>query len=260
KRSTAISYDNRAYDFAMRMWLPDDIGAKKRDKYIAERVFADRDIKGIRKFIFGPLEAIAEHVEVVAVGNSEYLESQIVRIGGEDVLNLGYVYGQQGGILLNKLLREIAAKGGGEVDVYFFGRVGMLEGKVNGLVRPVGIIDQSMIESGTVIPMNNRLGERGLIYNVHSVLDETREELEYAKLQGCVCVEMEELYIVLSVIANASNYPNLNINNNFLGFGSDEPLPAEESESNEGKTLADEPDCSEGKMEAARIVVEDIER
>ena len=179
-------------------------------RYEDRRVFAGDDIKDITTIIFGTPSAVrkairengkdaknandAKGAKVVAYGNSEYLEAQILEVNNQRVLNIGYVFADQAGIIIEKILREynsLACKAPQkdkafshnleqftstinqssaqeceqhpqhplEINMYMFGRVGGLSDNAqrHQLVYPVGIIDWIDLNEGKVLeyPMHN---------------------------------------------------------------------------------------------------------
>jgi hypothetical protein len=258
-RKAYIAYDNFAYDFVAGLFVP-----PPRERYLDRKIFPSGDsVKDITKVIFGPTEAVAKQAKVVERGNSEYLDSQILEIEGERVLNIGYVYADQAGIVIDKILREYEAvarskKNPLTIDLYMFGRVGGLEDslKRHDLVFPTGIIDDIDLREGRAFeyPMHNVLAPdngKQLNYNVTTVIDETYEQLEGAKKQGCICVEMETRESVESVNRARRRYDrSLDINFGFVGYVSDLPL--------QGDTLADEMDSDKGEQEAVHEILKNI--
>jgi hypothetical protein len=243
-RRTSANYDNFSYDFTKTLFGKGLLGGRARE---------------VRKVIFGPLKAVAEQVPVIERAENEYLDAQIVRVGAEQALNLGYVYADQAGILLDKLLVEydsIAKKEGTplELGVYMFGRVGGLgeRMRINDLVRPTGIIDDIDLRAGRafVYPMHNVLADLGspsLVLNVASPLDETTEQLEGAKDCGCSCVEMESRESVEAINKARRRYRDLAIDFGFVGYVSDLPL--------QGSTLADELPDAKGARDAVALIL-----
>ena len=90
-RRTNIQYDNFAYDFV-------------------KRLFEQGVMEGIDDIVIGPLEEVAKQTRVVDIHKNEYLDAQAVVIGERKLLNIGYVYADQAGIILDKMLREYEAR------------------------------------------------------------------------------------------------------------------------------------------------------
>jgi hypothetical protein len=256
------AYDNNAYDFVVGMFVPDG-------SYEDRRVFKNNDIKDITKIIFGSTNAVAknQNVKVIETGSSEYLDAQIVEIDGERVLNLGYVYGDQAGILLDKILREyeglyedkVQMTGlKQDIDVYMFGRVGGLEDDVkrHDLICPVGIIEHVDMNEGRNLmhPIHNVLASMpgvrvGYNYNVYNVIEEAVDELLLANKNGCICVEMETSGAFKSMDgANGRYCETLNIPGGFVGNVSDRPL--------HGDTIEKELDSDKGEQRAVQVIVD----
>jgi hypothetical protein len=275
-RETNINYDNFAYDFTVGLFVPD----KKHEE---KRIFSTQDVGSIDTIIFGSTKAVAKQAEVIERGNSEYLDSQIVRINGKSVLNIGYIYSDQAGRLLDNILREydaLAKKQGKDrpVNIFMFGEVGGLMNGLsrNQLVYPTGIIDEKDLSESDLphrgefmYPMHNILADEllndherkqgtpsGLNLNINtSILDETVESLSLAVEKGAICTDMELLEMVGSInkagtryLASASptDMPGLNIRFGFVGYISDLPLA--------GDTRAKELDDDSGEREAVRAI------
>jgi hypothetical protein len=258
ERRTLQQYENFAYDFVAGLFVPEKT-------YEDRRVFGSFEINDIDKIIFGPLDAVKEQARVVHKGESRYLDAQIVEIGGEPVLNLGYVYGKQGGIIINKMTREykaLAEKANRErnIDIYMFGRVGGLkEGmKLHDLIFPTSIIDWSRLKHGNTrkYPIENLLNSTGferVILNVTSVLDETEEQLLEARECGCIGLEMELRSTSMAVDQACNDYEDrLRVRLGFVGHVSDLPM--------EGDTLGTYRDCSEGEQAAVAEIVDSIKK
>jgi hypothetical protein len=256
KRVTYIAYDNNAYDFVVGMFVPSQ-------KYEDRRVFQNHTIREISTIIVGPVGAVSKRAIVIEQGKSEYLDAQIVEIDGKKALNLGYIYGGQGGLIISKMMREYAAIAEQEnrprnIDVMMFGRVGGISESMqrHDLVFPTGIIDWVQLTRGNALvhPVNNiaALRRRGeLILNVQSVLDETEEQLRIAKSVGCLAVEMETRDMIDAIDqAHRRHYPNITINFSFAGHVSDIPL--------RGDTLEEELDSDKGEQEALSAILSAI--
>ncbi|MFA6089527.1 MAG: hypothetical protein WC755_06700 [Candidatus Woesearchaeota archaeon] len=257
---TSIAYDNFAHDFIVRMFV-------NEERYEPGRIFENHTIHDISKIIFGPLLAVGQHREskVICKGKSEYLDSQIVEIGGEKILNLGYVFGSQGGILVSKLTRELAAiaKMQGKrknINIYMFGRVGALDDSLNrhDIITPNGIIDWPKLrrKDSNPVHITNVLSKEkcpNFIFNVPNVLEETKEQLELGRQNNCSCVEMENYYMVHHINMAQSNFDDyLNISYGFAGHISDLPL--------KGDNLATEKDCNIGEKDAVSVIINDIKK
>jgi len=256
ERKSNVEYDNFAYDFVMGLFVPSR-------KYEHRRIF-EFEIDDITKIIIGPTSAVAKQANVIERGNSEYLDVQVVEIDGEKVLNLGYVYADQAGIIIDKMMREFEAVARKkeerlDIDVYMFGRAGGLKKNIQreDLVTPTGIIEDCDLFDGTpsLTKLNNILANNGNLssfnFNVLSVLDETYEQLEDARLYGCDCVEME-----LSELSSAINrarkryFNSMNIRMGVIFHVSDVPL--------EGDNLAEELKDDEGEQKALSEIIENI--
>jgi hypothetical protein len=252
-RNKNINYENFAYDFVTGLFVPE----KKHEQ---NRIFHDEDPRHVRKLVIGDLEAVAKHADkVLERGKTEYLDAQMVSIGGEDVLNIGYVYADQAYRIVYKMLVEwvsTAEEKGTmpKIDVYMFGRVGGLKEnqKRHDLVLPNGIIDHN--HSPMAYDFDNtfssaKYGNR--ILNVRTVIDQTTEQLEAARKNGCSCVEMEASGAVGAIKQVKVNWPdNIRVNFGFIGHVSDLPL--------KGDTLADELDSDLGQRDAANMIAERI--
>lgn len=261
ERKTNIEYDNLAYDFVTGLFVPDE-------KYENRRVFEGREINDITKVIFGPTKAVARQAEVTAKGISEYLDSQIIKISNEPVLNISYVYSDQAGIIIDKIMREYDALARKkrkelEIDLYMFGRVGGLKPglKRHDLVYPTYILDEDVVNLSAdgKQPIHNIIGREpsGISLNVASVINEKISTLTMARVAECVCVEMELMETAGAINRARIRYRKspgknygLNINFHFVGHVSDIPL--------EGDTLADELDSDEGEQAAVTKIVESI--
>lgn len=257
ERDANIYYENHAYDFVAGLFVPSE-------KYEDRIVFPSCDIKDIRKIIFGSIDAIARATKIIAKGQSEYLDAQIAEIKGEKILNIGPVYADQAKHIIYKMLREYAAlaedKGKKlEIDLFMFGRVGGLDDKLqrNDLVYPTAIIDDVDLKNGKRFeyPMHNVLsqGKSELNFNVPTIVDESIEQLEEARKNGCVCVEMESRESAEAVNdARRWFHRFLGINFGFVGYVSDLPLKDD--------TLADEHNLDEGEQAALGKIIEFIKR
>ncbi len=221
KRVVQQEYSNFAYDFAVGLFVPDD----ENGRYDSRRVFRysnnemdelfdmGEDIKDISDIIIGPLEAVEKEADKVIIkGNSEYLPCQIVEVDGRRVLNLGYVYGGQAGLLLDKIFDEYDGlmedddrikniddisydnlwvtdnEGRRRIRVHALARLGGLQPymKRDDQLTPVGVIDEADLLLGndavTLYENIHAKPETAVInLNVGSVIDETYEGLEMAR-------------------------------------------------------------------------------
>lgn len=264
RRLTNIFYDNFAYDLVKALFVPDQV---------EEGVFESNDMKDVKTVIFGPTNAVEKNadVEVLEKGNSEYLDSQIVRIGEEMVLNLSYVYADQAGIIVDKMTREYEALYGGmdrqqDIRFFMFGRVGGLRGRRGEVIIPGAIIDETDLLQGRLVtyPFYNivqpeRIYMRGNLFSANSVINQTSEPLiQAANNWGCTCVEMEVREIVESINKSRRRYfVTLNIDFGFVGHVSDVPLYVRDDGTRD--TLAEELDSDKGEQEAVRLIVEEID-
>lgn len=244
-RKTNHAYDNFAYDFVKSLFGFERMGV-------------------ITSVIFGPLGAVAKQSRVVKERPDEYLPSQIVDIGGKQVLNLGYVFSDQAGIIIDKMLIEYAAiamEAGQKlpVNIFMFGKVGGLQKgmKRGDLVYPTGIVDDTDIQDGRrfILPMHNVLagngGLEGLNLNVSSVIDQTIEQLQRGFDAGCICVEMETRETVDSVNQGRRRYNGiLAIEFGFAGHVSDLPLL--------GDTIDKELESDAGEQAALEQIINHI--
>jgi hypothetical protein len=259
-RQKNIDYDNFAYDFTVGLFVP-------TEKYEDRRVFDKQDIKDISTILIGPTKVVKKQTKVIAKAKSPYLDAQIVEHDGNKILNIGYVYGDQAGIILDKMLREYfslaeSRQHDKKIDIYMFGRVGGLADtmKRHDLVYPNETIDEIDISCGhpNMHPMNNILAESKspiLNLNAATVLDETYELLQKAKDLGCVCVELETREAVESINTARNRYsnqkgPKMDVNFGFVGYVSDIPL--------KGDTVADELDSDKGEQDALKEILNHI--
>ena len=252
RREANINFDNFAYDFKAGLFVPEG-------RYESRRVFPNHDIKDVRTIVFGPCQALAEHGSVIAKGQSEYLDALLLNIHGNPVLSLGYVYGDQAGILIDKMLREYDAIAGDAkipLNIFMFGRVGGLDREMerHDIAFPTGIINDGDFQRGRarVYPVHN-VFERGLwnSLNVPSVVDQTTEQLLRAREAGCSIVEMEAFEAAQSINRARERYSDsLNVHFGYVGHVSDVPL--------QGDTLAKELDSDEGEQRAVERIVQHI--
>ena len=240
---TDIFYDNHAYDFVKEMF------SSGRPR--------------LSTIVFGPLPAVAKQSEVTTTYANEYLNSQVVEVGNQRVLNVGYVYADQAGIILDKMTRKFEAHAREQgikmpVSVYLFGRVGSLHDTVprDSIIVPTAILDENDLleKRHSLYPIHNTLAQRnstaGINLNVNSVMGETREILELAQGQGCISVDMEIREAVESVNKARRRYQHLDLRFGFAGYVSDLPL--------QGDTLAEELTSDKGEQEAVRLILENI--
>ena len=244
-RKTNISYDNFAYDFV-------------------KRLFQEEDMHDLTVVIIGPMTAVARQAQVINVRKNEYLDSQIVGIGEKCAVNLNYVYADQAGIIMDKMMREYEALARGDgknfkINVYMFGRVGGLHHNLSrqDLLFPTGIIDDIdlRIGKGREYPMHNVLAtsERryGLNLNVNSIIHETVEQLDAARNGGCMSVDMETRETVEAINRARRRYAGtLDIHFGFVGYVSDLPL--------QGDTLATELSSDQGERDAVDVIVKHL--
>lgn len=244
-RRTNHAYDNFAYDFI-------------------KELFETEPMHDISAVIFGPLNAVAKQAKVLKARPDEYLPSQIVDVHGKRVVNMGYVFSDQAGILIDKMLIEYAAiaqQSGNHlaVPVFMFGRVGGLHPEMqrHDLVYPTAIIDDADLQLGRpfVYPMHNVLagGQRfeGLNFNVNVVIGQTVEQLQLAADEDCICVEMETRETVDAVNQGRRRYSGtLGLEFGFVGYVSDKPL--------QGDTIDKELDSDKGEQAAVEKIVSHI--
>src|SRR3989338_8885557 len=246
-RKTDHAYDNFAYNFV-------------------EELFKTEPMHEFATVIFGPLGAVAKQARVLKERPDEYLPSQLVSVTGRNVLNIGYIYSDQVGILIDKMLIEYNAIARQlnrhmTIPMYMFGRVGGL-GKTmrrHDLVFPTSIIDSTDLNDGQVFihQMNNILaGEQRFVgpnLNVNMVIGQTIELLQRAASRniGCVCVEMETREAVDSVNQGRRRYTGtLRQEFGFVGHVSDLPL--------KGDTLDKELDSDRGEQAAVATILASI--
>ncbi len=240
---TDIFYDNHAYNFVKGMFL-------------SER-------QEITTIIFGPLDAVAAQSRVRERFPQEYVDAQVVQIAEKVALNIGYVYADQAGIIIDKMTRQFEARAREQdtrtpFSIYMFGRVGALHDNLerHTVVFPTAIIDEIDLHDGrnNQYPIHNVLARArnnfGLNLNVRSVIGETKELLESARGHGCMCVDMEIREAVESVNKARRRYDHLKLRFGFAGYVSDMPL--------KGDTLAEELKSDRGEQDAVRVIVEDV--
>lgn len=246
-RKTNHAYDSFAYDFVKKLFETEPMG----------------DTTAV---IFGPLSAVARQASVSKVRPDEYLPSQIVAVRGRKVLNMGYVFSDQAGILIDKMLIEYAAIAQQKHDkfgiqLFMFGRVGGLHQDMrrHDLVYPTGIIDDTDLEEGNkfVYPVHNVLAKgrkfEGLNLNISAVVNQTVEQLRRAIDSKCICVEMETRETVDAVNQGKRRYAGtLGIEFGFVGHVSDVPLKDD--------TIDRELDSVRGEQAALKVIMAHIKR
>lgn len=278
-RRTRIHFQNNAYDFTKRVMLQDPADHRSPLR---------EEAKDIEFIITGPLDVLTNtwfngnaNERVIEKKNDEYLDYALVEVGGRKGLALGYVYGDQAGLLLNKFLREIASHyedngKKGKVDVYLFGKVGSLDVQhgrhsiaVPNFILSERDVDEEKDKSLIMHPINNSLlffngkcderefSERygdalfGANLAVFSVAKQRVLPLLRAKIgYDCSMLEME-IKDTLPVIETTENRPFLDVGFGFIGFVSDRPLE-------KGDNLAMELDSEEGARKALGILKEKI--
>ena len=251
-----IQYDNNAYNFITGL-----IQRSRAHEY--KQIFTNQNANDITNIIFGPLDSVAKQAnKIIARRNTEYLDVQIVEMGGVRVLNLGYVYGDQAGYLIEKIAREhrgFAFEQGilRELNIFSFGRDGsLLSGtNINETTTPTAVVLLEHVMDGTHQHQHfyNMLappGHRSLHLDVNSVINETEEELELAKNAGCKTVDMEAFKEITAVNKENAKRHMLKINLGIENHHSDVPF--------DGKTIELEPDCSSGETECVRSIKEKI--
>lgn len=245
-RKTYHAYDNFAYDFV-------------------KKLFEEKLMNNVARVIFGPLNAVAKQSTIIQERPDEYLPSQIVKVNGKQTANLGYVFSDQAGILIDKMLIEYAALAianenkESPVELFMFGKVGGLNKDMqrHDLVFPTGIVDDTDLKEGRtfVYPMHNVLATdqkfQGLNLNVSAVINQTKEQLERGADYNCICVEMETRETVDAVNQGRRRYAEiLGIEFGFAGYVSDMPLL--------GDTLDRELDSNRGEQAALREIITHI--
>ncbi len=245
-RQTNLAYDNYAYDFV-------------------KKLFIEGTMNDISTILIGPVQAVSKQAERRCLLTTEYIDAQVIVVDEREVLNLSYVYADQAGIILDKMMREYEAltknqgKNPKEISVYMFGRVGGLHEEMQrqDILIPTSIIDEiDLLENKPQkYPIhnifNNGSGRDGVCFNPSSVIRETLEQLEQAKSQGCIGVEMEVREAVESINRARRRYQGrLHLRFGFVGYVSDLPL--------KGDTLAEELDSDRGEQKAVEIILKDI--
>lgn len=284
-RRTRIQFSNNAYDFSKRMLLenPDDKGSALKSQMM--------DIDAI---VTGPLELIInawfkgwENPAIkINEGNDDYLNYSVIQLGSKKVLCLDYLYGDQVGLLLSKVLREFASDvegrndGRRKIDIFLFGKVGSLDKRYDrhSIAVPNYLISEEAVrkrmeKSSIMHPVQNSLllfdnnfddtrflekyGLDDAIFGtnlaVNSVAKQRRDVLRRARsVYKCLTVEME-LKDMLPVVETTENMPFLDVSLGFIGWVSDRPLvPAD--------NLAVELESEEGARKALKILREKIMR
>ncbi|MCX6707722.1 MAG: hypothetical protein NT001_06310 [Candidatus Woesearchaeota archaeon] len=286
---TVIEYDNLAYDFQKRVLLGNP------DAPHDERVMKE-EMKGIDAFVMGPINIIQDawfgkefQGEKAKIVSDEYLKYLVGNIDGKKILCFDYVYGDQAGLLLDKILREYATRVGSgkdikKIGVYMFGRIGSLDPafRRNSIAVPNFVMNEIDIKGGIRDPDSMRspvmnlvlLGDNGLFmnnrgefkerYGVENVLlgtnlnslsvaKQERADLRAARDLGCSMVEMEVLETILAIKRARYRYADsLDVDFGGVFYVSDRPL--------EGDTLEKELDSDQGAMKALDIIKQNILR
>ncbi|MBR9703449.1 hypothetical protein GOV10_05390 [Candidatus Woesearchaeota archaeon] len=248
RTETNMAYENYAYDFIKEL------------SYKEPFTFLD----GV---IIGNTEAVAKQTKVLRNLGNEYLDAQIIKTEGTTgekyLLNFGYVYGDQAGILLNKFLRhwdgDRLGNGKEKFSIYTFGRFGSLEDKKErqDIVTPTQIINESDLVRGKALihPIDNCFSNENhesLNLNVRSVVDETTEHLLNAREQGASTVDMELFEMTMAINQARERYydggEKFFIEFGALGYVSDKPL--------HGDTLAKELGDDTGEQAAISEILE----
>lgn len=296
-RQTNLNYDNFSYDHSMRLLVPSS-------RYEGERVFSSEDVGMIDTIVFGSTDAMAEQSDVIEKGKSQYLDSQILEIAGKKgpkrVLNIGYVYSDQAGRLLDDLFLEydaLAKQQGRDrsLSIFLFGDVGgLMDGlKRNQLVFPSGIIDEADLyrkdgkgqpwDGNYLYPMynilskeyygqpkddkklaNSKLSDRlaGLTLNVNSsILDETIEMLSLAVEKGAICTDMELMEMTNSINRARTRYPVSSRQNSTPGLDISFGFVGIVSDLPlKGDTRAKELEDDSGERDAVSVILEKINK
>ena len=247
-RKTNINYSNFAYDFVKGLLLSGDLAK-------------------INAIILGPAEAVVPHAQRIEKKQEEYLDATLLHLKDQVILNVGYVYADQAGTLLDKMMREFEAiarksEKKRQLQVLMFGRFGGLlkHQKRHDLIYPIGSLEEMDIADGKhlIYPLHNILASDQtspcINLNVASVMNETVEQLDRARRAGCSSVDMETRDILESVYRARRHYSHvLTITFGCVGYISDLPLQVP---SGERDTLAKELDSEQGKMEAGAMIME----
>ena len=270
-RKTIIAYDNDAYDFVKGMFIPEP-------KYEEWRVFPDHTVEDISAIVIGPLKAVAKQAdEIIDISDKEYLGAQIVRFGNVLAVNLGYVYADQAGVIIDKMLREYTAavqekqeSSPRRLDICIMGRAGGLEPdmKRHDLIFPRGAIDLTDLkaERRFEYPFFNSIspptidGYKGCVLNVETVIDETLENLKIARswrykrdpiMIDAVEMELRESAESINKWRRRAN-EELDIHFSAVLHISDLPL--------QGDTLATELDSDQGEQAALEYIVRKVKK
>lgn len=243
-KQTGIWYGNFAYDFVKAF----------------SRSPGSEDIT---TFVIGPTDGFAKQATIIEKRDSEYLDSQILDIAGTRALNMDYVYADQAGLLLEKLLRDEEAIASTKdkrrkIRILMMGRVGSLEPIIkHSLIYPTSVIDEvNLMKGRTHLHKVENILDDGTYFiganlNVRSVIGETREQLLAARQLGCVMVEMESSEALAAIeIASRRYHRHLDIEFGFVGHVSDLPL--------QGDTLAKELDSDLGERRAVKKIIDHI--
>jgi hypothetical protein len=289
---TVIEYDNLAYDFQKRVLL------ENPDAPHDERVMKE-EMNSIDAIVIGPVNLVRGawfgkdnqdnncNGEKVKTVNDRYLKYLVGNIGGKNVLCLDYVYGDQAGLLLDRILREYATRVGNKddmkkIDVYMFGRIGSLDPAFgrNSIAVPNFVMNETDIRRGIMdhdsmtSPVMNSvlLGDDGKFMdnrgefkerygfenvllgtnlNSLSVAKQERAALRTARDLGCSMVEMEVLETILAIKRARYRYADsLSVGFGGVFYVSDRPL--------EGDTLEKELDSDKGAVKALEIIRQNI--
>lgn len=232
-------------------------------------IFVNEGMDDVNDIILGPVNALSEYTESNGLENP-YLDYQFLNVDGKKVLNLSYVYGDQAGILIDKIMREYEAlyrKTGKKSNIrtFKFGRVAGLEEEVkrHDLLYINGIIDEA--NPGLVYPIDNSLAANmpsnkvGLSFNPISVINETVETFEMARDKlHCRIAEKEVRETVEAINkANRRYAGKVFCTFGFVGYVSDRPLFVDPI-TGERDTLADELDSDEGERAAVSKIISSI--
>ena len=256
RRKTNQAYSDYAYDFVTGLFVPKKDSEKNYEEH---RVFEGYDINDVDTIIFAPTKGVKQQAKVIAESQKEYLDALLVEVGGKKILNLGYVYGDQISLLIDKIMSEYASITPNgkkrKIDIYMVGRgAGLLDHFERGNpLAPKGMINDQEIKGNNVPVKNidNLMADgsfyEGLNLNVGSVLDETVEQLERARDLGCISVDMELLNLFLSTELASIDYDGiLDISTGAIFYDSDNPLKIDPI-TGERDTLADELESNYGR-------------
>jgi len=255
-RRSNQAFSDYAYDFVAGMFMPNKT-------YETRRIFLNKNIQDIDTIIFGSTKAVEKQCKIIEKGHSEYLDAQIIEIDNKKILNIGYVFGDQSGRIINHLMREydsiaLTENKKKNIKVFMFGRVGGLDDNLerHNVIFPTLIIDEVDIKTNMFMeyPIKNILSnnENNIInLNVNSVVDETYELLKKAKSYGASCIEMELRESVDAINRSRRWYNNnLNIEFGYAGYVSDNPL--------RGDTIEIELDSDLGEQAALSEIIKNI--